>query len=193
MAEKKLVVLVSGNGSNLQAIIDACFSRVINAKVEAVISNKPEAFALRRARDAGIAAFAHAFIRGQDRLDYDRKLAQIIQTLSPDYILLAGWMRLLSNEFLSQFPGKVINIHPALPGQFPGTHAIERAYDAYREGKINQTGVMVHYVPDEGVDNGPVICQEAITIEASDTLENLEERIHRVEHKLYVKALKSLS
>ncbi|MBC7242566.1 MAG: phosphoribosylglycinamide formyltransferase, partial [Anaerolineae bacterium] len=102
------------------------------------------------------------------------------------------WMHVLSNAFLQRFPGRVINLHPALPGQFPGTDAIARAYQAFREGRITHTGVMIHFVPDEEVDCGPVIVSEKVPIYPEDTLEALEARVHVVEHRLYVEALRRL-
>jgi phosphoribosylglycinamide formyltransferase-1 len=100
-------------------------------------------------------------------------------------------MRVLSSNFLGRFPGRVINLHPALPGAFPGIHAIDRAFEACRKGEIRGTGVMVHLVPDEGVDCGPVLLQEEVPILPEDTLETLEARIHSVEHRLLVAAIKT--
>jgi formyltetrahydrofolate-dependent phosphoribosylglycinamide formyltransferase len=110
----------------------------------------------------------------------------------PDYVILAGWMRILSSFFLSNFPNRVINLHPALPGMFPGTHAIERAFEAYQRREIDHTGVMVHLVPDEGVDNGPVLTTAIVPIDEDDTLESLETRVHQTEHTLLVNTLKSV-
>jgi folate-dependent phosphoribosylglycinamide formyltransferase PurN len=101
-------------------------------------------------------------------------------------------MRILTSAFLDHFPRRVINLHPALPDAFPGTHAIERAFEAYRCGKIDHTGVMVHFVPDEGVDNGPVIAKQIVPILPTDTLASLEAQIHKVEHRLLVDTLKKL-
>lgn len=101
-------------------------------------------------------------------------------------------MRILSSAFLSSFPNRVINLHPALPETFPGTHAIERAYQAYQRGEINYTGVMVHLVPDEGVDNGTVLATKTVPIHQNDTLKSLETRIHDVEHKLLVETVKKM-
>ncbi len=104
--------------------------------------------------------------------------------------MLAGWMRILSSAFLERFPNRVVNLHPALPGTFPGTHAIQRAFEAYQSGQIEHTGVMVHLVPDEGVDSGPVLNQRIVPILPEDTLETLETRIHAVEHALLVETLR---
>jgi phosphoribosylglycinamide formyltransferase 1 len=188
----KLVVLVSGNGSNLQAVLDACAGNVLPASVVAVISNKPDASGLTRARNADVPAIALPLAEGESRPDYDARLAALVASYEPDYVILAGWMRLLTSNFLSVFPNRVINLHPALPGTFPGTHAIERAYEAFQRGEITHTGIMVHLVPDEGVDNGPVLATQIVPIEASDSLESLEERVHRAEHHLLVETLKQV-
>ncbi len=190
----RLVVLISGNGSNLQAILDACASGELPAQVAAVVSNRPEAYGLERARRApgAVPALVMAKSKMQDRRAYDTDLAQRVATYQPDWVVLAGWMRVLTSAFLERFPRRVINLHPALPGTFPGTHAIERAFQAYRDHEIKHTGVMVHLVPDEGVDAGPVLGQEIVPIHADDTLETLETRIHIVEHRLLVRTLKNL-
>ncbi len=188
----RLVILISGNGSNLQAILDACVSGELHASVVAVVSNKPDAYGLTRARNAGVEAIHFAKLENESRRAYDSRLANYVTTKLPDYIVLAGWMRILSPDFLACFPDRVINLHPALPGMFPGTHAIERAFEAYQRGEIDHTGVMVHLVPDEGVDNGPVLATEIVPIHPEDTLESLEARVHQTEHCLLVKTLKTM-
>lgn len=187
-----LAVLISGSGTNLQAILDACSEGRLPARVAVVVSNKADAYGLERARRAGVPAVAMPKPKEQDRRVYDAELAKLVQSYSPDLIILAGWMRVLTAAFLGAFPGKVINLHPALPGMFPGTHAIERALEAYQRGEIHETGVMVHYVPDEGVDCGPVIAQKIVVIQPDDTLETLEQRVHATEHKLLVEATTSV-
>jgi phosphoribosylglycinamide formyltransferase-1 len=190
MAKKsRLVVLISGNGSNLQAILDACADGSLPAQVVAVFSNQPEAFGLSRARKAGVPAFSLPKQEGESRQDYDRRLAELVRKQNPDWIVLAGWMRILSMTFLGCFPGRVINLHPALPGTFPGTHAIERAYEAWGKGEIEKTGVMVHFVPDEGVDVGPVLGVEEIRFMPGESLQQFEARVHEVEHRLLLKSL----
>ena len=188
----RLVVLISGNGSNLQAILDACASEELNAQVVAVISNKADAYGLVRARNARVEAIFFPKQQNETRQEYDARLAVYVSACSPDYIILAGWMRILSPSFLSLFPNRVINLHPALPGMFPGTHAIERAFAAYERREIECTGVMVHLVPDEGVDNGPVLGQQKIHFRAGESLEQFEARIHEVEHTLLVNTLKAI-
>jgi phosphoribosylglycinamide formyltransferase-1 len=188
----RLVVLVSGNGTNLQAIIDACESNQIDAQVVGVLSNKHEAFALSRAQCHNVETAVVAAKPHETRPQYDARLAQIVGAWQPHIIVLAGFMRVLSNSFLSQFPNQVINIHPALPGQLPGVHAIERAFAEFVQGSRRETGVMVHFVPDEGVDNGPVIAQQVVPIHAADTLVTLEARMHATEHALVIDALQQL-
>jgi formyltetrahydrofolate-dependent phosphoribosylglycinamide formyltransferase len=192
-ATKNLVVLISGFGSNLQAILDACASSQITAHVVAVISNKRDAYGLERARQAGIPAVYQPKPKEQDRRQYDAELANVVASYQPDWVVLAGWMRLLSSAFLERFPNRVVNLHPALPGMFPGTEAIARAFEAYQHGDIHHTGVMVHLVPDGGVDAGPVLAQEIVPIHPDDTLEKLETRVHDVEHRLLVDVLKRLT
>ncbi|MBK8821967.1 MAG: phosphoribosylglycinamide formyltransferase [Anaerolineales bacterium] len=188
----RLVVLISGNGSNLQAILDACASGELDATVVSVISNKADAYGLIRAKNAGVESIHFPKLENESRQQYDSRLANYVTTKQSDYIILAGWMKILSSFFLSSFPNRVINLHPALPDTFPGTHAIERAYEAWQCGQIKHTGVMVHLVPDEGVDNGPVLATELVPIFADDTLESLETRVHQTEHSLLTNTLKTI-
>jgi len=192
-----LVVLISGGGSNLQAILEACASggegaSRLPAVVAAVVSNKLEAYGLERARQAGVPAIYFPKLKQQDRRAYDLGLAEVVAAYQPDWVVLAGWMRVLSAGFLDRFPQRVINLHPALPGTFPGVDAIRRAFEAYQRGEIQHTGVMVHLVPDEGVDVGPVLAQEIVPIQPDDTLETLAGRMHTVEHRLLVATLAKL-
>jgi phosphoribosylglycinamide formyltransferase-1 len=188
----RLVVLASGNGTNLQAIIDACENTHLDAQVVGVVSDKHEAFALNRAECHNVETAVVAPKPHETRLQYDARIAQIVGSWQPHIVVLAGFMRVLSNSFLSLFPNQVINIHPALPGQLPGTHAIERAFAEFTQGTRRETGVMVHYVPDEGVDNGPVIAQQTVPIHVADTLSILEARVHATEYALVIDALQQL-
>lgn len=188
----RLVILISGGGSNLQAILNACKDGVLPASVVAVISNKPDAFGLTRADHAGVPAVALHKLDGESRRSYDTRLAALVSAYSPDYVVLAGWMRILTSEFLNHFPNRVINLHPALPGAFPGIHAIERAYEAGQKGEIDRTGVMIHLVPDEGVDNGPVLGTQEIFFQPGESLEAFEQRVHSVEHVLLVETLRKV-
>lgn len=181
----RLVVLASGNGTNLQAVIDACTAGGLDAEVVAVVSDRADAFGLERARRAGIPAH-HVPADGRSRAIYDGVLAHMVAEERPTLVILAGWMRLLSNAFLRRFA--VINIHPALPGAFPGLRAIDQAFEAWSDGTITESGVMVHWVPDEGVDDGPLIRATRVPFEDNDTIESFEARIHETEHKLIVEA-----
>jgi formyltetrahydrofolate-dependent phosphoribosylglycinamide formyltransferase len=205
----RLAVLVSGHGSNLQAILDAAAAgQLPGVEVALVVSNRKEAYGIQRAVQAGVpvvyfplAPYTRAGRRlsggaersegpeSKGRSTYDADLAAILHAFGAEWVVLAGWMHVLSNAFLHHFPSRVVNLHPALPGTFPGTHAIQWAYEAFQRGEIAHTGVMVHLVPDEGVDVGPAVAQEVVPIYPQDTLEELEARIHAVEHRLLVRAL----
>jgi formyltetrahydrofolate-dependent phosphoribosylglycinamide formyltransferase len=189
---KRLVVLVSGSGSNLQAIIDACADGQLPAEVVAVVSNRADVFALQRADAAGVPAVHVGVHPGEERSDYDARLADVVAGFDPDLVVLAGWMRLLTMSFLGWFPNRVINLHPALPGDLPGTRAIERAWDEALAGTRTSTGVMVHLVPDEGVDDGPVLGTATIDIDTSSTFEAFAAAVHATEHRLLVDTLTSL-
>lgn len=209
----RIVVLISGNGSNLQAIIDAVQSGSLEAEIALVVSNRKNAYGLTRAANAGIPTITLTLKEikdaGKTRLHFDlevaRKIKEHLAALPkegsgsseceidvPDLIVLAGWMHILSPEFLQQFPpGQIINLHPALPGAFDGAHAIERAFEAFQAGKVEKTGVMVHRVIPE-VDRGEVVLQEEVPILPADTIGTLEERIHSVEHRLIVEGTKAM-
>lgn len=188
----RLVVLVSGNGTNLQAILDACADHRLPAHVVAVVSNRSDAHALTRAAAAGVVSVHVGPHADEPRADYDARLADIVAGFAPDLIVLAGWLRILTTDFLGWFPDRVVNLHPARPGELPGMHAIERAWHEALAGQRTRTGVMVHLVPDDGVDDGPVLATEDVTIRPDDTLETLEARIHAVEHRLLVDTIRDL-
>ena len=193
----RLVVLASGSGTNLQALIDAIAAGRLEAEVTRVIVNRRGAPARERARRAGIPEECHLLgpyldgvpDRREARRRYDADLAEAVAVGGPDLVVLAGWMHLLSMAFLDRFPDRVVNLHPAIPGMFPGATAIDETWAAYRAGQPTSAGVMVHYVVDEGVDDGPVIAWEEIPIHDEDSIDSLTERIHRVEHRLLVDAV----
>lgn len=205
---RKIVVLVSGNGSNLQAIIDACEHQSLeNTRVALVVSNRKAAYALERAQLANIPTLyfpLQPFLTAPSddnnakavhnkRARYDAALADAIKSalsgIEPDLIVLAGWMHILTAEFLNKFPDKVINLHPALPGAFDGANAITRALEAFKRNEIKHTGVMVHYVIP-AVDRGKVIVITKVPINQKDTLADLELRIHNVEHTLLIDGIR---
>jgi phosphoribosylglycinamide formyltransferase-1 len=192
-----VAVLISGYGSNLQAILDAVEAGSLpSVGVALVVSNRKEAYGIQRAVQHGVPVvyfpLAPYSRTGRSRQDYDADLAAILKAFGVTWVVLAGWMHVLSAAFLSHFPSRVVNLHPALPGTFPGTNAIARAYEAYGRGEISHTGVMVHLVPDEAVDAGPIVAQEKVPIQPQDSLEDLEARIHATEHRLLVQALHDL-
>jgi len=190
--EQRLVVMVSGNGSNLQAILDACDDGRINGRVAAVVSNKADVFALQRADAAGVPAVHIGRRPDEDRSDYDARLTELVAGFDPDFIVLAGWLRILTLSFLGWFPGRVVNLHPAKPGDLPGMNAIERAWDEALAGERTESGVMVHFVPDEGIDDGPLLATEAVPIDTGAGIEQFEAAVHAVEHRLLVGVLADL-
>ncbi len=192
----RLAVLISGSGTNLQAIIDASErGELPGAQIALVVANRREAYGIRRAIAHGIPVIYFPLLpytkAGRLRTDYDADLARIIGSFDVDWIVLAGWMHIFSDALIGHFPNRILNLHPALPGTFPGTDAIARAFEAFSRGEITGTGVMVHTVPDEGVDVGPVVAQAEVPILSGDTLETLETRIHETEHRLLIRALRT--
>jgi phosphoribosylglycinamide formyltransferase 1 len=185
----RLVVLASGGGSNLQAVLDACVAGVLDADVVAVVSDRADAGALDRAHRSGVPAVHVGRAPDEARHAYDERLAAVVAGFVPDLVVLAGFMRLLGMAFLGCFPDAVVNLHPAAPGDLPGVRAIERAYDEARRGERTSTGVMVHFVPDEGVDDGPVIVWEPVEIDPNEPFDVFAERVHAVEHRLIVDAI----
>lgn len=193
---RRLVLLASGAGTNVQAVLDACggtgpYGR-LPSTVVAVVSDRAGAGALTRAADAGVPAVHVGRRDGESRADYDARLAEVVSGFEPDWIVLAGWMRLLTMHFLGWFPGMVINLHPAMPGELPGVGAIARAFEEARAGRRRRTGVMVHLVPDEGLDDGPVLATTSVPIHDDDDLGALEARVHAAEHRLLVETLRTL-
>jgi phosphoribosylglycinamide formyltransferase-1 len=184
----RLGVLISGSGTNLQSIIDKLHKGPQGIEVAVVISDKPDAYGLKRAKKAGIPT---AVIRPQDypeRVEHDWAVANELERHSVDLVVLAGYMRVVTPALLDRFPYKVINLHPALLPSFPGATPIE---DTLAYG-VKVTGVTVHFV-DEGTDTGPIILQEAVDIAYNDTVESLRERIHTVEHRLLPRAIELIA
>ncbi|OEE68257.1 phosphoribosylglycinamide formyltransferase [Enterovibrio norvegicus FF-33] len=176
---KKLVVLVSGNGSNLQAIIDRCHDRN-DMHIAAVIANKEEVYGLTRATDAGIDAVVVASKGMTDRSQYDNQLMATIDEYAPDLIVLAGFMRILTPEFVRHYEGKMLNIHPSLLPKYPGLNTHQRAIDA----GDTEHGTSVHFVTEE-LDGGPVILQARVPIFEDDNADNVFARIQEQEHRIY--------
>ena len=186
MADKKrLAVLASGFGSNLQAIIDQAQNLDINGEIVLVFSNNENAYVLERAKKYGIKSASFNPGQFESRQKYDKELLALLKNEKIDLILMAGYLLLIGPEIIKEFPRRIINIHPALLPSFKGIHGIRYAFDY----GVKVTGVTVHFV-DEELDAGPIISQEAVIIEEDDTLETLEEKIHKTEHKVYSLAVK---
>ncbi len=167
-----IVVLISGNGSNLQAIIDACKTNKIKGTVRAVFSNKADAFGLERARQAGIATHTLITSAFDSREAYDRELIHEIDMYAPDVVVLAGFMRILSPAFVSHYAGRLLNIHPSLLPKYPGLHTHRQAL----ENGDEEHGTSVHFVTDE-LDGGPVILQAKVPVFAGDTEDDITARV----------------
>lgn len=183
-APLKIGVLISGSGSNLQALIDRAEAGKINVEIVRVIASNPDAYGLKRAQAAGIPAFALQRSDYQDPEAADTLIVQQMKEAGAEYLVMAGYMRKMTQVALDAFPDRIINLHPALLPSFTGAHAIQDAFDA----GVKVTGVTVHIANAE-YDKGPIIAQRAVKVREGDTVETLETRIHEVEHKIYPKVL----
>lgn len=183
MVSRKLAILLSGRGSNFAAIHEAIQRGDLNAEICCVVSNVPEAAGLARAHEFGLHAVSLPS-RGVERSEYDRMLLAALRAYSPALVCLAGFMRILSPEFLKEYAGRVLNIHPALLPSFPGLHAQRQAL----QYGVKVSGCTVHLV-DEGVDTGPILLQRAVEVLDGDTEEMLSARILKQEHDLYWRAI----
>lgn len=184
-SQGKIAVLISGRGSNMQSIVAACKRGYIHADVSLVLSNRAEAPGLEFARNENIETVVLPHKAFPMREDYDRQIVDILQQKQIDLICLAGFMRLLSSVFVTAFPNRILNIHPALLPSFPGLHAQRQAV----EYGVKVTGCTVHFV-DEGLDSGPIILQKTVEVKPDDTEETLSERLLPLEHATYVEAVK---
>ncbi len=191
---KRLVIFISGSGTNLQAMMDACHNKTLKANIVLVVSNRKAAYGLERATAANLPTLYFPLKpytdAGKTRAHYDRDLAEAVQPYRADLIVLAGFMHIFSPVFTELFPN-TINLHPALPGQFPGAHAPRDAYAAFKRGEINESGCMVHVVTPE-LDAGPVIATKVVAFEQEDTLETFSKRLHEAEHTLIVEAIQKV-
>lgn len=187
MAEKtcRLGVLISGSGTNLENIAKKIEEGEIPARIAVVISDREDAYGLVRARNHGLQAVFVDPRSFPDRVSYDQELVRILKENQVDLVVLAGYMRLVSPQFVEAFRNRILNIHPALLPSFPGTSGVA---DALAYG-VKVTGVTVHFV-DEGLDTGPIILQEAVPVLPEDDVESLHQRIHQVEYRLYPEAIR---
>lgn len=181
----RLVVLISGNGSNLQAIIDEIANNNLPAQIVAVISNKADAYGLERAKKAGIEQHVLSHQNYDSREQYDIALKDLIDSFQPDLIILAGFMRILSNDFVNHYLQRMMNIHPSLLPKYKGLNTHQRVIDAGDK----EHGCSVHFVTPE-LDDGPVILQAKVEVKENDTAETLAERVHEQEHRIYPEAIR---
>ena len=182
---KRLVILVSGGGSNLQSLIDGCAGDKINATVSAVISNNPNAGGLERAAKAGIPNLAIDHRAFDSRETFDQALSELIDSFSPDLVILAGFMRILTAEFVDHYLGRMMNIHPSLLPAYPGLNTHQRAIEAGDK----KAGATVHFVTPE-LDGGPSIIQAQVNIDATDNKDTLATKVLTYEHKIYPEAVR---
>ena len=180
----KLGVLLSGSGTNLQAIIDAIDAGKLDATIELVVSSRPDAYGLKRAEAAGLQTLTLSKETYEDSFVADMVIATELKRYNVDYVVMAGYMRKVGVPILNTFPNRVLNLHPALLPSFRGAHAIQ---DAYEYG-VKVTGVTVH-LANADYDRGPIIAQRPVVVEEGWTVDQLEEAIHQVEHKLYPEVL----
>ena len=185
MEPLKIGVLLSGSGTNLQAIIDAVRDEGLPVDIVKVISSRPDAYGIERARAAGIPAVALNRDVYADPLAADARIVEELRAAGAEYVVMAGYMRKLTPVMLDAFPDRVLNLHPALLPSFKGAHAIRDAYEA----GVKVTGVTVHFA-NEDYDKGPIVAQRAVEVREGDALEDLEARIHEVEHELYPQVLR---
>lgn len=188
MATLKLGILVSGSGTNLQAMLDAVANRTLDAEIRLVVSNQPNVRALDRARDAGVPHMVLCHRDYANREAFDQALIETLRTAGVEWVALAGFMRVLTPRFLTAFERRVVNIHPALLPAFPGVHAQKQALDY----GVKVAGCTVHFV-DEGVDTGPIIAQRAVVVRDDDDASTLGARILEQEHAIYVEVLRWLA
>lgn len=184
----RLGVLVSGSGTNLQSILDACADGRLDAQVRLVVSNRAGAFALERAARAGVPTRVLEHKQFSSREDFDHALVDALRAAEVEWIALAGFMRVLTPVFLEAFPGRIVNIHPSLLPAFPGVNSQQQAFDY----GVKVAGCTVHFV-DGGVDTGPIIAQRAVPVLESDDADSLRARILEQEHSLFVEALQAIS
>ena len=176
----KLGVLISGSGTNLQALIDAIAAGKLDATIELVVSSRPSAYGLKRAEAAGIQTLTLSKEIYADPMVADEVIATELRRAGVDYVLMAGYMRMVHDPILASFPNRVVNIHPALLPSFKGAHAIQDAFDY----GVKVTGVTVHFANSD-YDCGPIIAQRPVEVEDGWTVDQLEARIHEVEHEIY--------
>ena len=184
----KIGVLLSGSGTNLQAIIDAIAAEQLPVEIVHVLSSRPDAYGIQRAQAAGIPVTVFNRDSYVDPREADRRIVDVMQESGAEYLVMAGYMRKVTSVILDAYPDRVLNLHPALLPSFKGAHAIQDAFDA----GVKVTGVTVHFA-NEDYDKGPIVAQEAVRVYETDTVDDLEARIHGVEHELYQQVLRQIA
>lgn len=184
---KKIAVFASGSGSNFQAIIDVVQADQLDANISLLVCDKPGAFAIDRARAARIPSFVFTAKDYPSKEHYEEEILNQLKSYGVEFIVLAGYMRLIGPKLLAEFKGRIVNIHPSLLPAFPGKDAIGQALAA----KVKWSGVTIHFV-DEGMDTGPIIIQERVRLDENETRESLQQKIQKSEHKLYPSVLQML-
>ena len=184
---KKIAIFASGSGTNFQAFIDAINHNILQAEIVLLVSDKPDCMAVERAKKHNINIFSFNPKTYPSKEVFEQEIVEILHQKEVDLIVLAGYMRLIGNVLLSAFEGKIVNIHPSLLPAFAGLHAIEKAW----QHGVKVFGITIHYV-DKGMDTGAIIDQDSFRIIGNETLEEIENKIHQLEHKLYPKTVQEL-
>ncbi len=184
---KNIAIFASGSGTNFQSIVDSVKNGLLNANIRLLVCDNPNAFVLERAKNEKIPIFVFSSKDYTSKAEYEKDILHQLQKQEVEFIVLAGYMRLIGKTLLKPFEGKIVNIHPSLLPLFPGKNAVEQALEA----GVSETGVTIHYV-DEGMDTGPIIEQRVIPIAKSDTKPMVLDKIKRVEHELYPNVLRKL-
>ena len=185
MDKKKVVIFVSGSGTNMENIAKKVQAGELDCEIVLIVSDNPQAFALKRAVQFGLETFVIDRKNFKSKIEFDAKITEKLKEKKVEIILLAGYMRILTPEFVRAWRGRILNVHPSLLPKHPGVQAIKDAFEA----KEKETGVTIHFV-DEGVDTGPTILQRKVAIKPDDTLETLEARVHATEYELYPEAVR---
>ena len=180
----RIAVLASGNGSNFEVIAQAIKDKEIEAELVLLFSDHQDAYVLERGKKFGVPCESFELKEFSDKKNYEAALLELLKRYKAELVVLAGYMRIIGKELLEAFPNRIVNIHPALLPNFPGLHVIKDAYEA----GVKETGVTIHFV-DSGVDTGPIITHGKVQVAESDRLEDLEKKIHQVEHQLYPQVL----
>jgi phosphoribosylglycinamide formyltransferase-1 len=184
---RNIAIFASGSGTNFQAIVDAVKADKLSAVIKLLVCDRQEAYSIERAIKENIPSFVFTANEYASKEEYETEILQKLRELEVDYVVLAGYMRLIGPTLLKNYEGRIINIHPSLLPAFPGKDAIGQALKA----NVKESGVSIHFV-DEGMDTGPIIAQQSVSLSQEETIESLQAKIHEIEHKLYPQVLQRL-